>query len=188
MFKAPIDPDVGAQLVAPFSLRHRRSNRKSSCVCRSGDVRVEKRATSLATHYGLIKANTAFMSYKRVEILTFKPTSSHLVADNQVTCLCCQIFALALEANSDGSRPFVDSLSHEASRLRLTRLCLFTSCYIKMMQLTTLSRQALIPILRRFTTYLHVTRLCFFQVNGVVCPALKPATISVVLGKKKLKI
>lgn len=149
---------------------------------------MEKGATSLATHYGLIKSKYGLYVVQEVEILTFKPTSSHLVADNQVTCLCCQIFALALEANSGGSRPFVDSLSHEASRLRLTRLCLFTSCYIKMMQLTTLSRQALIPILRRFTVYLHLTRLCFFQVNDVVCPALKPATISLVLGiKKELK-
>lgn len=62
-----IDPDVGAQFVVPFSLRHRRSNRKSSCVCRSGDVRVEKRATSLATYYGLIKSKYGLMSYKRLK-------------------------------------------------------------------------------------------------------------------------
>lgn len=96
--RAPVDPDVGAHFVVLFTLQHRRSSRKSSCVSRSGDVRVEERATSLATDHGLVKKQIRPYVVQKVEILTFEPTSSHLFADNQVTCLCCRFFALALEA------------------------------------------------------------------------------------------
>lgn len=47
--------------------------------------------------------------FQKVEMLTFKTTSSQVFSDNQVMCLCCWVFALALKANEGGSWVFVDS-------------------------------------------------------------------------------